>query len=275
MRRPVLHSMLAAAAARAGVQLAWGTRVEAVRQGEVVAGGKTIHSTYVVCADGQNSFLRPMVGLGEGKVYRRRFGFRCHYKVRPWSPLVEVYWAEREQAYVTPVGAEEVCVAFISAEQHVRLDEALGSFPELQKRLAGHALNSRTMGAVTVTRRLKAVTCGRVALLGDASGSADAITGDGLSLAFQQATALADAMACGDLGEYQKKHESISSLPRNMGELMLMMDGSARLRRRIFRAFARSPEMFEKLLLVHTRAISPLQIGVSDGLRFAWNVLRG
>jgi hypothetical protein len=60
-----------------------------------------------------------------------------------------------------------------------------------------------------------------------------------------------------------------------MGELMLVMDGSVRLRRRIFRGFTRSPEMFEKLLLVHTRTISPLQIGVGDCLRFGWSMLRG
>jgi len=39
MRRTVLHSALTAAAESAGVQLAWGTRVETARQGEVVAGG--------------------------------------------------------------------------------------------------------------------------------------------------------------------------------------------------------------------------------------------
>jgi flavin-dependent dehydrogenase len=275
MRRTKLHSALTAAAEGAGVQLAWGTRVEAAQQGEVVAGGKTIRSRFVVCADGQNSPLRAMVGLDAGKVYRRRFGFRRHYKMRPWSPLVEVHWAKCGQAYVTPVGADEVCVAFITRDQHAKFDEALGAFPELQKRLAGQAQSGRMMGGVTVTRRLRAVTRGRVALLGDASGSADAITGDGLSLAFQQATALADAMVGGELGEYQRKHERISSLPRRMGELMLVMDGSARLRSRIFRGFSGFPEMFEKLLRVHTRTISPLQIGVGDCMRFGWSVLQG
>ena len=73
------------------------------------------------------------------------------------------------------------------------------------------------MGGVTVTRKLEAVTSGRVALLGDASGGADAITGDGLSLAFQQATALADAMASGELSAYQRKHEGISTVPAQYG----------------------------------------------------------
>jgi flavin-dependent dehydrogenase len=274
MRRSALHSVLTARAESLGVRLAWGTRVEAVRQGEVVAGGKIIRSTYVVCADGQNSSLRQMVGLGAGKVYRRRYGFRSHYQVRPWSPFVEVHWADCGQVYVTPVGTEEVCVVLITSDQHLRLEAALRWFPELQDRLAGQTLSSRPMGGVTMTRKLRAVTIGRVALLGDSAGSADAITGDGLSMAFQQATALVDAICAGELSGYQRKHDGISRWPRNMGELMLLMDRYPWVRRRIFRGFSRSPEMFAKLLGIHTRTISPLQLGVRDCVEFGWSVLR-
>jgi len=273
MKRATLHNVLVAKAESVGVRLLWGTRVQAVRQGEVVAGTKTIRSWYVVCADGQNSSLRQMAGLGAGKVYRRRYGFRSHYHMRPWSSFVEVYWADCGQLYVTPVGAEEVCVVFITADPHIRLEAALPSFPEVQERLAGQTLSDRSMGAVTATRKLKAVTLGCIALLGDASGSADAITGDGLSLAFQQATALADAMLSGDLREYQRTHDGISGFPRGMGEVMLMMHDHPWLRKRVFRGFAQSPEMFEKLLAMHTRTISPVQLGLLDCLHFGWRLL--
>lgn len=282
VRRVALHRMLTAKAEEAGVRLAWGLRVEAVRQGEVVAGGKTLRSRYVVCADGQNSSLRRMVGLGAGKVTRRRYGFRSHYQMRPWSRFVEVHWADCGQVYVTPVGAEDVCVTFITSisqagigsEPQTRLEDALPWFPELRERLAGQRPSDRTVGGVTVTRKLKAVSSGGVALLGDSSGSADAITGDGLSLAFQQATALADAMCSGDLNEYQRRHDKISTWPRNMGKLMLVMDDYPWLRPRVFAGLAQSPGMFEKLLAVHTRKISPLQLGVRDCLSFGWSVLR-
>ena len=274
MRRSVLHGVLAAKAESVGVRLEWGTPVEAVGQGEVVAGGRTIRSRYVVCADGHNSSLRAMVGLGAGKVYRRRYGFRSHYRMRPWSSFVEVHWADCGQVYVTPVGAEDVCVVLITSDKHVRLEDVLPMFPELRERLAGQTLSGPSIGGVTVTRRLKAVTCGGIAMLGDSSGSADAITGDGLSLAFQQAVALADAMATGELSEYQRKHQEISRLPRTMGELMLLMDDYPWLRQRIFRGFVRSPRMFEQLLAMHTRTISPLQLGVRDCLSFGWSVLR-
>ncbi len=38
-----------------------------------------------------------------------------------------------------------------------------------------------------------------LALVGDASGPRDAITGEGLALSFHQAVALVEAMAAGDL----------------------------------------------------------------------------
>lgn len=273
MTRTALHSAMAAKAESVGVRLLWGARVESVREGEVVAGGTTYRSTYVVCADGQNSSLREMVGLGAGKVLRLRYGFRSHYTMRPWSPYVEVHWADCGQVYVTPVGREEVCVVLITSDPHLRLEDALPAFPAVQ-RLAGLAPHGKSMGAVTATRKLKAVTRGRIALLGDCSSSADAITGDGLSLAFQQATALADAMFSEDLSAYQRQHEAISNLPRNMGRLMLLMHDYPALRHRVFRGFSRSPQMFDKLLAVHTRTISPLQLGMMDCLSLGWNVLR-
>lgn len=274
MRRAALHNVLAEKAESVGVRLAWGTRVEALRQGEVVTAGRTIRSRYIVCADGHNSSLRTLAGLSAGKVYRRRYGFRNHYKIQPWSPFVEVHWANCGQMYVTPVGSDDICVVLITSNKHLRLDDALPLFPELWQRLAGHIPSDKSIGGVSVTRKLKAVTTGCIALLGDSSGSADAITGVGLSLAFQQASALADAMLSGDLGQYQAEHRRVSALPRTMGELMLVMDDHPWVRRRMFKGFSQSPQMFGKLLAMHTGVISPLQLGLKDCLSFGWSVLR-
>ena len=62
--------------------------------------------------------------------------------------------------------------------------------------------------------------------------------------------------------------------PRNMGELMLVMHDYPWVRPRMFRGFARSPRMFEMLLAMHTRAISPRQLGARDCMEFGWSVLR-
>ena len=56
---------------------------------------------------------------------------------------------------------------------------------------------------------LQNVYNGNIALVGDASGSVDAITGEGLRLAFSQALVLAKSMKHGDLSEYQRKHRQL------------------------------------------------------------------
>ena len=63
---------------------------------------------------------------------------------------------------------------------------------------------------MTFTTRLSHVCRGSIALVGDASGSVDAITGDGLHLAFLQALALADAFEANDLAAYEAKHPAKS-----------------------------------------------------------------
>ena len=57
------------------------------------------------------------------------------------------------------------------------------SWPGLKARLEKAELGSRERGAITAMHSLKWVYRGNVALVGDASGSVDAITGEGLRLA--------------------------------------------------------------------------------------------
>ena len=65
---------------------------------------------------------------------------------------------------------------------------------------------------------------GNVVLIGDASGTVDAITGEGLGLAFSQAVALASCLESGDLRRYQIEHRKLAVRPLCMGRLMLMLD---------------------------------------------------
>jgi len=57
-------------------------------------------------------------------------------------------------------------------------DEALLHFPVLRPRLKG-AEGDRELGFLTITRRLLAVQLGNIALVGEASGSVDAVYGRG------------------------------------------------------------------------------------------------
>lgn len=272
VRRTVLHQALIDRAAELGILMHWGVRAAALSSKGVSINGQTIRSRWVVCADGQQSSLRELAGLAAARRVRRRFGFRRHYRVAPWSTFVEVYWSDVGQMYITPVGRDELCVAFITRRSDLRFDEALPFFPEVSRRLTGGEF-TRVKGAVTSTHKLRAVQRNQIALIGEASGSVDAITGEGLALAFQQAVALANAMKRDDLAQYESTHRRIGRLPHVMAELMLAMDAHPKFRHRAFRALAAEPSLFERLLAIHTGALSPAQFGVRKTLSLGWQLL--
>lgn len=200
----------------------------------------------------------------------RRFGFRRHYHVAPWTDFMEIHWGDACQLYITPVGPREVCVVLISRNPRLRLDDALPQFPEAARRLTGPATLER--GGVSASRRLKAVGRGNVALVGDASGSVDAITGEGLCLLFQQAVALAGALEAGDLALYQAEHRRIGRRPEFMADVMLLMDHRTRLRRRALRTMASHPRLFAGMLAMHVGRFSAMDF-LTNGLAFGWHML--
>jgi len=164
---------------------------------------------------------------------------------------MEIHWSNRAQAYVTPLSNDETCVALISRDPRMRLADAWREFPALTSYLRHAEPSSSERGAVTVTRRLRQVYRGNVALIGDASGSVDAITGEGLCLSFRQALALADALSKGRLLSYQRVHRQLARRPHLMGRLLLMLDQYPALRKRAVRILAADPELFARLLAAH------------------------
>jgi flavin-dependent dehydrogenase len=185
---------------------------------------------------------------------------------------MELHWGRRGQLYVTPVGPDQVCVALISRDPSLRLDEALQEFSEVAGKVRGAAHGSAERGAVSVTRKLARVTNGRVALIGDASGGVDAITGEGLCLAFKQAELLADAIAAGDLRAYQQGHRVLARRPALMADLMLLLEHRHELRERVMRAFQIEPKLFARMLATHVGAVSILDLA-GNGLALGWKLL--
>lgn len=272
VRRTTLHGILARHAAEAGVTLRWGARVEAAAGRPVTLSGERVEYQWLVAADGQNSLLRRWAGLDRGRGRARRFGFRRHFRIAPWSDCVEVYWGVNCQLYVTPVAANEVCVAVLSRDPQLRVDAALDRFPEVRRRLAGAELSSTERGGVCGNRSFRAVASGRVVLIGDASGSVDAITGDGISLAFRQAIALADAMEQGSLASYEEAHRAILSVPTLTARLLLSMDRRAWLRDRVIRRLRNDPRMFQRIFAAHAGDTSP-GFGARQIASLGWRVL--
>lgn len=252
VRRTALHLLLADRAAAAGVRFAWQANVELKPERPVMLNGKPVQYQYLVGADGQASRVRGRAGLEEGTLFNSRFGFRIHYRAQVWSENVEVHWSPLGQAYVTPVGENEICVSYMTRfMQTVRSKELLASLPALRERLQGADKLDRERGALITTRRLRHVATRNIALVGDASGSIDALTGEGLALGFRQSLLLADAVERSDLSLYDQGHPQIMRLSHKMSRVLLLMDRWQLLRARALRAMAREPRLFSELLKVH------------------------
>jgi flavin-dependent dehydrogenase len=251
IRRLQLHRLLVDRCRELGVRLAWGTSVGIAARQPLTLNGLTCTYRYAIGADGQSSRMRAAMGLGQGRVFSRRFGARCHYRMKPWSRMVEVHWGELGQAYITPLGPEEICVATVARSSAIRIEAVLASLPDLRQRLENTTVLSTMRGALTTTRKMHRVTTGNVALIGDASGSADAVTGEGIGLSFRHALLLAEAISAGNLGIYESGHPLIQRMPRLMSRVMLRMDAWPWLRERAINALSGQPQLFAHLLAVH------------------------
>lgn len=298
VRRTVLHQALVRRAEAAGVELRWGERVTGLAppatNGDPESGSKlrpealpgvttgagTLRGRFLIGADGLRSEVRRWAGLA-GRAPARadpraRFGVRRHYRLAPWGERVEVHWSDRCEAYVTPVGPELVGVAMLWSGGKASFDELLGRFPALLRRLRGAPAASRDQGCGPLAQRPQGVVRGRIALVGDAAGYLDAITGEGLSLAFHQAAALVGAVSAaggaGDLARYARAHRRLRRLPEGLIRVILAVERRPRLRRRAIRALAADPELFGRILGVHARALPVSAFGVSGTLRLAWRL---
>jgi flavin-dependent dehydrogenase len=269
IRRPVLHQWLIDRATELGASLLWKTPVNGIRTDGVVAGGEVYRAQWIVGADGIHSRVRKWSGLETRTEGNRRFAHRQHYRVAPWTDFLEIYWGEHAQAYVTPVSQQEIGVVTVSRLAGRRGSSLVAEFPELGRRLAGAQQVTAERGAITLIQKLEAVYRGNVALLGDASGSVDAITGEGLCLGFRQALALADALEAGDLRGYAREHRRLARRPELMGRLMLLLDGRTKLRERAIRTLASDPTLFARLVAAHIGASSGAQLA-SAGAMLGW-----
>jgi Dehydrogenases (flavoproteins) len=282
VRRLALHRQLLDRAATLGVRMLWKTRVGFRRGEKPTLGGETLAYKYLMGADGESSRTRAWAGLSAGRIRSRRFGFRVHFEfdreressAYPGCSHVEVYWGERGQVYVTPVGERMVCVAVVSRSASPgTFKVVIDSIPALRDSLArAKQLNSQR-GAVTTTSSFECVARGNVALLGDASGTADAITGEGLAMGFRQALLLRDSIAGGGLERYQEQHADILRVPQRMAQMMLLMDRHPLLRRRVLKAFANRPDFFEAMLRVHLNQESLPGTVLKHGFEFGRQLL--
>ncbi|HET9086016.1 MAG TPA: NAD(P)/FAD-dependent oxidoreductase [Acidobacteriaceae bacterium] len=272
LRRTVLHNLLVDHAAALGVPILWNTRVDVIDHGKLTANGAEWKSRWIIGADGQRSRIRQFAQL-EHPCMSQRYGFRQHFAVVPWTDCVEVYWAAEGQAYVTPTGNNEVCVALVMENKKNRMMRLSDMFPSLGARLRGSEATSVERGAMTICRRLPRVTRGSIALIGEAAGSIDAVTGEGMALAFKQALALGEALSQSNLEMYERKNRHLRRTPFTMSQLMVFLGRHPRLQSRIIQACAQDTALFSRLMDVHLGMRSPLSISPAILTSFGWNMV--
>jgi flavin-dependent dehydrogenase len=183
-------------------------RVEALENAGGAVSAAGIHADWMLACDGLHSTVARLAGLQHSApAARRRYGLRRHYRVEPWSDLIEVHWNRLGELYVTPTADGMVGIALL-ARQHSTFDAALAASPELAARVANAQPASDLRGAGPFRQRTHARVAGRVMLVGDASGYVDAITGEGLRLGFAQARAAIDCIMSG--ADYERRWRNIT-----------------------------------------------------------------
>ena len=143
------------------------------------------------------------------KLRPSRTGLRRHAKMKPWSDMVEVYWSEDAELYVTPVAEGLVNIAIL-AWKPFTFDEALKWFPAVSSRLKDADWDDAASGVSPLAHRGRELLRGRTFLAGDAAGFLDAMTGEGNALALQSGIAVAEVIAGQTTAEYPARWQRIT-----------------------------------------------------------------
>ncbi|WP_244928013.1 NAD(P)/FAD-dependent oxidoreductase [Nocardioides sp. W7] len=204
IRRTTLHEALTRAARDAGVRLEQRALRAAPTQDPDRVRVQEVEARFLVAADGLHSPTRRRLGLDRPHPRHVRFGLRRHFAVPPWSSYVEVHWGPAAEAYVTPVGPGLVGVAVLASTK-ADYESRFAALPELRGRLLGAEPVTEVRGAGPLRQGARRRVAGRVLLVGDAAGYLDALTGEGLALAFAQGEAAVAAIRVGNPQRYERE----------------------------------------------------------------------
>ncbi len=243
VRRTVLHEAMRDAATAAGARICTGV-IGSVEQTPALVRAGDVRARYLVAADGLHSALRTHLGLDRAPTRAApRWGLRQHFALPPDTDHVDVTWAARSEAYVTPVAHDQIGVAILTSRRGSFADQ-LAAFPSLATRLAGHDPISRSRGAGPLRQRATARVRGRVLLVGDAAGYIDALTGEGLAVSLAAAAQLVACLGRDRPQDYEAAWRRVSRRSRWITASLLAARRRPALAPRIVPLAARAPALF-------------------------------
>lgn len=241
VRRTTLHAAMSDAARAAGVKFVQGAAGAITQDADGVRAGE-LRARYLVAADGLHSPIRRDLGLARPAAGPRRWGIRRHIQLAPWTHNVEVHWSRETEAYVTPVADDCVGIAILSAGRG-GFDTKFAAFDELRQRVEGHEFGP-DLAAGPLRQHVRTRVAGRVLLVGDAAGYVDALTGEGLGLAFSAAEALVDCVVRDRVDEYDRRWRNLTRRYRLLTEALVRAAAVPAVRSRIVPAAAALPKVF-------------------------------
>lgn len=245
VRRTALHAALLDAATAAGVRIVHDDIGEVTQDSTSVRAGE-LQARYLAAADGLHSPIRRSLGLELPCNGPRRWGIRRHVQIAPWNDYVEVHWSHDAEAYVTPVADDCVGIAILSSRRG-GFDSHFDEFPTLKNRVGGRT-SGKDLAAGPFLQRVRSRTAGRVLLVGDAAGYVDALTGEGLGLAFGAAELLVGCVLADRPGDYDHKWRRLTRRYRLLTAALMYASGYPGVRSRIVPAAAALPKVFSRLV---------------------------
>ncbi|HEY0165559.1 MAG TPA: NAD(P)/FAD-dependent oxidoreductase [Jatrophihabitans sp.] len=242
VRRTALQSCLREAVQRRGITVREASLTE-LRQDEWCVRAAGLTARYLVGADGLHSTVRRLAALDLPARSPARWGLRRHYRIEPWSDLVEVHWSASAEAYLTPVAHDQIGVAILSGDR-APFDDQLAQFPELERRLSA-VTGSRVLGAGPLRQRTRSRVAGRILLVGDAAGYVDALTGEGITVGLSAARLVAGCLAADRPADYERLWSRSSRRYRALTSGLLWAARRPVLRRGVVATAAVVPKAFE------------------------------
>jgi flavin-dependent dehydrogenase len=251
VRRTALHAALRTRAEALGCRWTQ-SRITDWTEGADWVEAAGFRSRWMIAADGLQSKIRTKLNLGLPSTLPERLGVRRHFQVAPWSEFVDVHWKERAEAYITPVGPQTVGIGIlfypdaVPAGPGTPFDRLLTLFPEIAARLGPPC--SAVAGAGPFAQKLRSRRLGRVLLVGDAAGYVDPLTGEGIRLGLDTASAAVDCILADTPERYDRAWRRATWRYRWVTTALLMLRVRPWLRRRMVPTVARMPGLLRRTL---------------------------